>query len=310
MRSESPSTSRRYAADGNSGGRLPAAAFHLDGPTRGLDPRINAFRPDIADVALAGTLFAPHYAAPMPRMAAAATMMRKAAAHDSEAVSQLLPGEDFATLDVAGGWAWGYSLHDHYVGYVPADHLITAVEPTHRVTARETLVFAGPSIKAPATGTLPFGARIRGTVGETFLESDVGFIHRRHVAPLAELAADPVTVAETFLGSPYLWGGRGAGGIDCSGLVQVVLAACGVPAPRDTDMQREALGTLLPEEARLRRGDIVNFPGHVGLMADETNLLHANAHWMSVVVEPLADVVARLEHSYDRPILSRRRIET
>ena len=310
MRSESPSTSRRYAADGNKGGRAPAAAFHLDGPTRALDPRTNAFRRDIADVSLAGALFAPHYAAPMPRMALAATMMRKAAAHDSEAVSQLLPGEDFATLDVAGGWAWGYSLHDHYVGYVLADGLAIAIKPTHRVTAREAPVFAGPSIKAPVTATLPFGARVRGTMGETFFESDAGFIHMRHVAPIGAFAADPVAVAESFLGSPYLWGGRGAGGIDCSGLVQVALAACGIPAPRDTDMQREALGELLPEGAPLRRGDIVNFPGHVGLMADETHLLHANAHWMSVVVEPLADVVARLHHSHDRPILSRRRIET
>lgn len=310
MPSENPSISRRLAADGKTGGHLPAAAFHLDGPTRRLDPRTNAYRRDIADVALAGTLFAPHYAAPMASMAgAAAAMMRTSASHQAEAVSQLLPGEAFAILDLAGGWAWGFSVHDHYVGYVDARLLVPVVPATHRVHVREALRFAAPSIKAPILGTLPFGARLAGELRDGFLATDDGFVHARHVVALDTLSDDPVTVAEALLGSPYLWGGRGADGVDCSGLVQVALAACGVAAPRDTDMQRETLGSPLPEEARLRRGDIISFPGHVGLMVDEDRLIHANAHWMGVVIEPLADVVARLAPHHDRPILSRRRLD-
>ncbi|TAK07606.1 MAG: glycoside hydrolase, partial [Rhizorhabdus sp.] len=193
-------------------------------------------------------------------------------------------------------------------GYVPADVLGDLVDPTHRVTARVALLFAAPSIKAPTIGTLPFGAHVAGTTADDFLRTDAGYLHYRHVAPIGELAGDPVAVGETFLGMPYLWGGRGADGIDCSGLVQVAFAACGIAAPRDTDLQREALGEPLPQEARLRRGDIISFPGHVGLMVDESSLLHANAHWMSVVIEPLADVVARLEPHHDRPILGRRRL--
>lgn len=307
MRSENPSISSEFAAELHAGGRSPAA-FQLDGPTRRLDGRINAYRRDIADVALAGMLFAPHYAAPMPRMASCSTMMRSAASAEAEAVSQLLPGDQFAVLDLAGGWAWGFSRHDHYVGYVPFDLLRAPVEPTHHIVVREALLFTGPSIKAPMIGTLPFGARIAGTISEGFVETEAGFLHRRHAAPLGGETRDAVAIAELFLGTPYLWGGRGAGGIDCSGLVQVALAAVGIEAPRDTDMQREGLGDLLPEEARLRRGDIINFPGHIGLMVDDTRLIHANAHWMSVVVEPLTDVVARLSPNHDRPILSRRRI--
>lgn len=305
MRSESPSISRRPEADPIGGGRPPAAAFHLDGPTRRLDRRVNAYRPDIADVALAGTLFAPHYAAPLPLMARGSVMMRSAPTDQAEAVSQLLPGEDFAVLDLSGGWAWGFSRHDHYVGYIPAAMLTAPMTATHIVSAREALLFAGPSIKAPAIGTLPFGAHVTGTITDAFLDTGAGFIHERHVAPVE---GDAATIAEAFLGMPYLWGGRGGGGIDCSGLVQVALAATGVAAPRDTDMQREALGEPVPEEARLRRGDIISFPGHVGLMVDETRLIHANAYWMSVVIEPLADVAARLAPQHDRPILSRRRI--
>ena len=308
MRSENPSTSRKYAADASIGGRVPSAAFRLDGPTKRLDKRVHAFRSDIADVELAGLLFAPHYAAPMARSAISSTMIRSAPDAGSQASSQLLAGEDFAVVDMSGGWAWGFSRHDHYVGYVAADMLGDPLSPTHRIAVREALLFTGPSIKTPAIGSLPFGARIVAEEVEGFLKTDTGFVHPRHAAPLDELSSDPVAVAELFLGMPYLWGGRGADGIDCSGLVQAALAATGLPAPRDTDMQRETLGELLPEEARLRRGDMVNFPGHIGFMVDETRLLHANAYWMSVVIEPLADVVARLVPNYEQPVLSRRRL--
>ena len=309
MPSESPSISRRRTADPLAGGLL-RAAFHLDGPTRALDARVNAFRGDIADIALAGTLFAPHYASPLARVATSTTMIRTVPGHHAEASSQLLPGEGFAVLDLSGGWAWGYSAHDHYVGYVVADALGFPIEAIHRIAVRQALVFASPSIKAPAIGTLPFAARIAGTAGDAFIETAAGYVHKRHVAPVDGLETDAVSVAELFLGMPYLWGGRGGDGVDCSGLVQIALAATGVAAPRDTDMQRESLGDKLPEEARLRRGDIVNFPGHVGLMVDENQLIHANAHWMKVVIEPLADVVARLAPNHDRPILSRRRISS
>ncbi len=311
MRSENPSTSRSSAeSDAYSGGPASAVAFNLDGPSRALDTRTHAYRRDIADVALAGTLFAPHYAAPMIRSAATGTMMYRAADAASEAVSQLLPGESFAVLDMAGGWAWGYSCHDHYVGYLPESALGDPIPPTHRVSVREAILFTGPSIKSGAVGALPFAALIAGTETGHFIETAAGFLHKRHVAPLGQEAADPVSVAELFGGAPYLWGGRGQGGIDCSGLVQVALAAVGVAIARDTDQQRETVGDALPDDAKLRRGDIIYFPGHVGLMFDETRLIHANAHWMSVVIEPLADVVARLSPSHDRPILSRRRLKS
>jgi len=309
MRSESPSTSRSFQPDPGDGVRQPCTAFNLDGPTRKLDGRVNAYRADIADVALAGTLFAPHYAAPLIQSAAATVMMRAAPVTSAEAVSQLLPGENFAVLDMVGGWAWGYSEHDHYVGYVESSALTLPTMPTHRITAREAILFAGPSIKSPAIGTMPFGARVTGVDDGAFVRIAAGYIHKRHLAALDNTPdSDAVSVAELFLGAPYLWGGRGDGGIDCSGLVQMALAATGIRAPRDTDQQRAETGIALPDDAHLRRGDIIHFPGHVGLMADETALIHANAHWMSVVIEPLADVVARLAPHHDRPILSRRRL--
>ncbi|MET0375766.1 MAG: NlpC/P60 family protein, partial [Rhizorhabdus sp.] len=164
--------------------------------------------------------------------------------------------------------------------------------------------------KSPVIGTLPFGAKFVGETHDGFIRTNGCFLHSRHVMAIGKCATDAVAVAEMFLGMPYLWGGRGEAGIDCSGLTQVALAATGIATPRDTDMQRESVGELLPEEVPLRRGDIVSFPGHVGLMVNETLLIHANAHWMSVVTEPLAHVVARLAPNHEKPVLNRRRLKS
>ena len=219
-------------------------------------------------------------------------MLRLAPDDDAVAVSQLVQGEAFAVVDQSCGWAWGYGLHDQYVGYIRADALGPTGTATFVVTAALAPLFAGPDIKAAVRGGLTIGARIPGDACGDFIETSGGFVHRRHAMPVDAIEADPAMVAERLLGAPYLWGGRGGGGIDCSGLVQRALGLAGVPAPRDSDQQR-ALGSEIDAAAPLARGDIILFPGHVGLMVDETRLIHANAHWMAVTIEPLDTVVAR-----------------
>lgn len=233
-------------------------------------------------------------------------MIRETSSVEARAVSQLLAGEPFAVVDVAGDWSWGYSLHDNYVGHVPSSALVPLEHmPDHIVHAAAAPLFAFPDIKAPVRTTLPMGARVEGAREGGFLAVEGGFLHIRHARPIAAPDRDPVEVASRLLGAPYLWGGRGAGGIDCSGLVQLALGLCGIDAPRDSDQQR-ALGNEI--DGPLRRGDLIFFPGHVGLMIDETRLLHANAHWMAVTTEPLADVVARVAPNHDQPVLARRRL--
>lgn len=273
------------------------------------DPRINAWRNDLADTALEGIVDASRFARPVRyRLSPPQAPIRKAPEEGAVAVNELLSGEAFDVLDVAGGVAWGYSVHDHYVGYVDAALLTDAAEaPTHRIAAPTALVFAKPDIKSTVIRALPMGALTRAAAhDEKFVSAAGGYVHRRHIAAIDEYAADPVAIAELFLGTPYKWGGRTRGGIDCSGLVQIALGACGVDCPRDSDMQA-ALGREV-EDRRYQRGDLVFFPGHVGFMFDGTRLLHANAFFMSTVIEPLDDVIGRLLPQYAQPVTAVRRL--
>lgn len=248
----------------------------------------------MADIALADRVFAPHYAKPLLHgCLAGGVAMRAAPSRDSIAVSELLRGEGFAVVDASGEWAWGYSIHDGYVGYVPVDAIGPFAAPTHIISSPAALVFASASIKAPVVERLPMGARLTVTASEgAFHRIEGGFVHDRHLSPLDKAEPDHVAVAARLVGVPYRWGGRSGDGIDCSGLVQLALAFAALPCPRDSD-QQQSLGRAIAEGEPLRRGDLVFLPGHVGIMADETHLLHANAFWMRVVTEPLADVVAR-----------------
>jgi hypothetical protein len=258
-----------------------------------LDERVHAYRRDIADIALAGQLFAPHYARPMMRSCGIrSTFLRYKPTPDAVIGSELLPGEEFAVLEISGGWAWGYCRNDHYVGYVEAIALVETPRPTHLVAAAHAPILAEPDIHAPVLASLPMGARVTGEERSGFLGTDAGYMPFTSVRPLDAYEHDPVAVAERLDGSPYLLGGRTVSGIDCSGLVQLSLALCGTPAPRDSDQQR-VLGNALPEDAELKRGDLVFFKGHVGLMVDEERLIHATGHHGRTLIEPLDEIAAR-----------------
>jgi cell wall-associated NlpC family hydrolase len=275
---------------------------HLAGPSRRLDQRVHAIRPDLADIALAGIVTAPRFAEGVAMRGVVASAMLRSAPEDAAvAVSALLFGEEFIVFDLAHGWAWGQCRHDGYVGWLRAPGLGTTGAPAmHVVSTPTAAIFAAPDIKARVVGTLPLNARLVATEGEIFVAAAGGHVHRRHVAPADTVLDDPAAVALGFVGSPYVWGGRTRDGIDCSGLTQAALRACGVACPRDSDQQADVFMTVAPAERR--RGDLVVFSGHVGILADPLTLIHANAHWMATVVEPLADVVTRFEPTgYRRP---------
>ncbi|WP_164156565.1 C40 family peptidase, partial [Sandarakinorhabdus rubra] len=239
----------------------------------------------------AGDIGAVRYVEPRA-LACTATraMLRREPSPTAEAVSELLMGEGFEIVELRGGFALGRCLHDRYIGWAPLDALaLPGTEPAHRVTVRRAPVFAAASIKAAVLLELPFGARLSGTPEGDFLAlAGGGFVHRRHVETPPN---DRFAAAALFADAPYLWGGRTPDGVDCSGLVQQALSVEGIALRRDTDLQVEQGEPV--DFADRAAGDLVFFPGHVGLLLAGDRLFHANAHWMRVVTEPLADVVAR-----------------
>jgi hypothetical protein len=102
----------------------PRKSFALAGHSVALDPRINAVRRDLADVRLAGQVFAPHYASPMPMEVAIEVMLREGPEGNSSRMALLQPHEIFEVLELAGDNAWGIALEHGLVGYVNADALV------------------------------------------------------------------------------------------------------------------------------------------------------------------------------------------
>lgn len=281
--------------------------FRLRGPQQRSDSRITPIRGDLADIKLAGDFFAPHYAMAKTAHCILPSAIISNAAHDI-AISEIIYGEKFAILDVSGGYAWGYSLHDDYVGYVPMEALaIGDNSPTHQISSRGALIFHAPSIKSTIINHLPMGAKLAATPTDdpNFYQSAGGFIHKRHISAIGKTQYDSAALAAQCMGAPYLWGGRSGFAMDCSGLVQMILGLQGINIPRDSDMQHK-IGKAIADDAPLGRNDIIFFPGHVGIMSDSENIIHANAHWMQVKREPLADVVARIDG--DERIIARRRL--
>ena len=273
------------------------------------DPRLTLARPDLADLDLQGLVAAERYEAPTLRQVAVPTAALRKAAHPmAEQWDQLLFGELFRVLDVKDGFAWGQAARDGYVGFVAEDDLAAPGEPaTHQVAVPRTYAFAEPNIKSRPVGLYSLNAltAIEAVDGRFAKGEGTGWFVAAHLAPVGVALTDYVAVAEGYLGAPYQWGGRESLGLDCSGLVQQAMAACGQAVPRDTDMQLAFFPAIAAGERR--RGDLVFWKGHVAVLLDANTILHANAHHMAVAIEPLAEAIARVEAAGGGPVTGWRR---
>jgi cell wall-associated NlpC family hydrolase len=279
-----------------------------------FDRRLTAARADLAAAHLRGLVDAPRFVEGRKmRIVAASAPLRGSPQVDASLETEALFGESVTVYDESEGWAWAQLERDQYVGYLPGVTLGAPSSPTHRVAALRTHAYPGPAIKLPPRMALSLGAQLTivGREGDFWVAQDGLYVWSRHLAELGAREPDAVAVAELFLETPYLWGGRTSEGIDCSGLVQTALMAIGVASPRDSDMMEATLGEPIAIdnlEAGLARGDLVFWKGHVGIMRDPVTLLHANGWHLKTVSEPLAQARERISANGGGKVTSVRRL--
>jgi cell wall-associated NlpC family hydrolase len=284
---------------------MPAASF---------DRRLTPARGDLAAAHLRGLVDAQRYTVGQGmRIIAASAPLRRAPQADAPLETEALHGERVIVYDEQAGWAWAQLERDQYVGYLPAAALGAPSAPTHRVAALRTHAYPGPAIKLPPRVALSLGAQLTivGREGDFAVSEDGLYLWSRSLAEVSSREADWVAVAELFLETPYLWGGRTSEGIDCSGLVQTALMAAGIASPRDSDMMEASLVKPIAIDdptAPLARGDLVFWKGHVGIMRDPDTLLHANGWHMKTVSEPLAQARERIVANGGGKVTSVRRL--
>ena len=275
-----------------------------------FDRRTTLIHDGVAARVLEGVVPAASYIDPMAmQVSAPAAPLRRHPADDAEQESRLLFGERFDVLLERDGYSFGQAARDAYVGWVPSEALSgPPLMPTHRVKVLRTYAFSQANIKTTPVGLYSLNAlvTIEETDGRFARAARAGWFMAEHLAPIGSgFETDAAGVALSFLGAPYLWGGRESLGLDCSGLIQQALNVCGVACPRDTDMQAKIGQAIGP--ADLTRGDLVFWKGHVGMMLDEGRMVHANGHHMATVVEPLAEAIARIQAAgYGPPTTYRR----
>ena len=269
-----------------------------------LDPRLHAHRPDLADAALAGKVEAERFVEPrLMQVIEPVVTVHKAPRFDAMQLTQALFGETVKLFHEEEGWAWVQLAKDGYVGYVNGNALSPhVVAPTHRVAVPSTFMYPDANLKTLPAINLTLNAQVAVTAenGAYSQLSNGRFVVTAHLKHVDGVEPDFVAVAEMFRHVPYYWGGKSVQGLDCSGLVQLSLEACGMKALRDSDMQEATLGErlLVNDLDGLKRGDLVFWNGHVGIMTDEKTLLHANGHHMMVVAEPLKDAADRIASRY------------
>jgi cell wall-associated NlpC family hydrolase len=263
------------------------------------DPRLTPARPDLAAKYLEGKIAAARFVEGEEfEIVDALAPLREAPSSEAMLLTQALRGERVTIYDRdSEGFAWGQLNGDGYVGWLPDRALANpTAAPTHKITTVRTFAFPGPSIKLPPVETLVLGSlvTVQREDGPFAVTREGWYLPRAHVGSRDRFEPDFVAVAERFVGTPYLWGGKSSLGIDCSGLVQAALNAAGTGCPRDSDMQEDSLGRALRGAVKFERGDLIFWKGHVAIARDFTTIVHANAHHMATVIEDTQQAIARI----------------
>ncbi len=277
------------------------------------DPRLTPANERVAHSALKGQVKAARFSDGDWRQVIAPTAPILDAPNGAR-LRELLLGEEFCVLETRDGACFGFSRRDGYVGHVP-EAALGAVQPaSHMISAIRSYAKKIGALKDTGPHMLlSRGARLNicdehGAWAHFRLGTQDMFVPRAHIRPIAQLEQDPASVAQMYLGTPYLWGGNSALGIDCSGLVQAALLACGIACPGDSDQQLASLGRPLGANSPYQRADLLFWKGHVAMVLNDRQMIHATANAMAVVVEDISAAIARITAAGDGPLLAHKRL--
>jgi hypothetical protein len=279
-----------------------------------IDKNTNPYRDDIAAEKLRGLVGATKFIAPVTKQIVSGSASMKSAPSDNASqVSEALCGDIFEIYEEKDGYSWGQIVRNEYVGYIKSESLADKIiNPNRKIRALRTYGFSIPKVQGMVIANLSMNAQVFATEKKENGFVDCGrhgWIYEKHLATLDEYYSDPAEVAQMFLHAPYYWGGVQSNGLDCSGLVETSFAACGIKLPRDAYMQEKCGQELAIKDdlSGLKRNDLIFWKGHVGIMLDEVNFIHANGWHMCVAIEPLFEANERYL-KLDLPIRSIRRV--